>query len=61
MNATVGYLSILAALAGAIGITVRGFVAMRDPGRAHGGYWVRRLSRFWQEPSVQCSFSNWAF
>jgi cytochrome c-type biogenesis protein CcmF len=38
MNATVGYLSILAALAGAIGITVRGFVAMRDPGRAHGGY-----------------------
>ena len=38
MIATLGYLSILAALVGAIGISVRGFVAMRDPNRATAKY-----------------------
>ena len=38
MNATLGYLSILAALIGALGITVRGFQAMRNPSRANSGY-----------------------
>jgi cytochrome c-type biogenesis protein CcmF len=38
MNATLGYLSILAAVVGALGTTVRGFIAMRDPERANKGY-----------------------
>lgn len=38
MNATLGYLSVLVALVGALGITVRGFIAMRDPGRATASY-----------------------
>ena len=38
MNATLGYLSILAALVGALGTTVRGFQAMRNPSRANSRY-----------------------
>ena len=38
MNATLGYLSVLVALVGALGITVRGFIAMRNPDRATASY-----------------------
>ncbi|MFW2340560.1 MAG: cytochrome c biogenesis protein CcsA, partial [Acidimicrobiia bacterium] len=38
MIATLGYLSILAALVGTLGITIRGFVAMNNPQRATAKY-----------------------